>query len=1394
MDEKQFREFMDVFKSSMLAIQKPGPIQTSTPLILNFETYKKEEKFSQYRERFENFANIKGIQDDKLMLKKTFLNCVGSDMYETIKSINAPESIDKLSYIQIVESLEKYLSPKPNKLIEQHRFLSRVQNETESIGEFVAALRKFLPTCEFNCSCGKSIADMFLQAQFIRGIRDSATREKLFQEADLQFQKAVDIALAFETSRINNREIVKGETSVPNETNAVNRISRSTSRNNRCNYQNKSNNPRSMSRPRYNSNAKHRVRSKSRQRVDFKELGISDLCVKCGRNNHKTEDCRIRSEKLKCDACQKSGHVERVCISKLLRKKRNNNTVKSVETVENNEMSSNYLDFHDVSQISDICTVDLFEMSPAVKKDADKFYVTLRIEGRCQSFEVDSGCGYTLIPKDKFDLFAINNLCQTRIRFRTYDGGIVTPLGTVDVNVQHRNICSKETLFVVPPNHSAIVGRVWIRHLKISLHDLEAEGKNLMSDVFHIEPICLDELVRRFPIAFEQSVGVIPGWKGSLSLRQNSRPVFFKPREIPYAIRSGVEAELEELVKDNIITFVEKSDWGSPLVPVPKPNGKIRLCVDYKVAVNPQLTDAHYPIPRIDYLISQLRNSRYYCKLDLYKAYLHIEMDEESKKIQTISTHKGTFRVNRLSMGIKTAPSEFHRIIEGVLQGLNGVVAYFDDIIVHGESIAQCQENLLACLQRLQDNNLHINKEKCKFFQTRIAYLGFLIEGRNVRKDPRKVKAIVDAPRPTDQKGVKQFLGLVTYYSKFIPNTSTITYPIRQLLLKSRKFKWSTECEAAFKKLKNLIVSDQMLVAYDPKLPVTVACDASPVGIGAVLSHIIDGVERPIAFVSRSLTSAEQNYSQIDREALAIVFALDKFHIYIYGRKFTLITDNRPLTRILHQHAKLPPMTAARLLRYASYLSAFNYEVRHRVNEQHTNVDYLSRFPLSDEKPSPNQVTIDTEVLNCQEETVNQISSAQITSATIEAETRKDPELSGILAELRQSINEESDLTLNGDIIFKGNRVYIPAALRSNILSELHSTHSGITKMKQLARRYCYWPSINTDIEKLVRSCEKCAMSQKLPAKAPLHRWEQPQENFERVHIDYAGPRKGLHFLILVDAKSKWPEIRILSRAPTTESTIALLNDIFSTHGFPRHMVSDNATIFSNDAFKTYCTNNGIFQSYTAPGHPATNGLAERYVQILKSKLSKMEDSPEPIASKVKTILLQFRATPLQEGKSPAELYLNRKIRIRMDAIKPYKPPRNSVIPVRIRELRESQRVQARMYQNDGSKWCLGTVVRRLGRLHYVIRLDNGHTFKRHIDQLRPSEILGKPPQGEKPPKKKQVTFAEEFNYEPVVMKKPDPETSMQTGASKPQQPPNTPRRSAREKRVPARFGDSVYH
>lgn len=346
-----------------------------------------------------------------------------------------------------------------------------------------------------------------------------------------------------------------------------------------------------------------------------------------------------------------------------------------------------------------------------------------------------------------------------------------------------------------------------------------------------------------------------------------------------------------------------------------------------------------------------------------------------------------------------------------------------------------------------------------------------------------------------------------------------------------------------------------------------------------------------------------------------------------------------------------------------------------------------------------------------------------MTSKNIAEESRKDPVLSELIKKLRTSSNYDSEFSINGDIIFRDDRVYIPESLCPAILSELHSTHSGITKMKQLARRYVYWPKIDADIEKLVRSCKPCKLAQKSPQKVPLHVWEEPEENFDRIHIDFAGPKNGYQFLVLVDAKSKWPEVEIFSNPPSTETTIQALEEIFLVHGYPKLIVSDNASIFTSSKFKKYCEDRGILQAFSAPGYPATNGLAERNVQSLKLKLDKMDENPESTFVKIKEILRHFRATPLQGGKSPAELYLKQKYRIQLDAILPSIRKPNTSAEFPIQEFSKGERVEAQVHQKNKLQWKFGKVVRRLGRLHYEVQLDHGYVLKRHINQLQKSGL-----------------------------------------------------------------------
>ncbi|XP_029680023.1 uncharacterized protein K02A2.6-like [Formica exsecta] len=262
-------------------------------------------------------------------------------------------------------------------------------------------------------------------------------------------------------------------------------------------------------------------------------------------------------------------------------------------------------------------------------------------------------------------------------------------------------------------------------------------------------------------------------------------------------------------------------------------------------------------------------------------------------------------------------------------------------------------------------------------------------------------------------------------------------------------------------------------------------------------------------------------------------------------------------------------MAAGRLLRYASFLSTFDYKIEHRKAEDHTNVDYFSRVKF---KSKPTQEhPLSQEATEIHDQVINQISSIDITYKSIAEKTSKNSELAKLKDKLLNESINDTKFELQDGIIFKGNCVVIPVILQKHVLADLHHTHVGVVKMKQLARRYCWWKDIDKDIENFVKACQPCALVKKNPQKVPIHAWNNLTENFERIHIDYTGEFQRHHFLILVDAKSKWLKIKVINNAPTTEVTIRLLQEIVSFHGFPRILVSDNATIFTSEAFTKFC-------------------------------------------------------------------------------------------------------------------------------------------------------------------------------------------------------------------------------
>ena len=359
--------------------------------------------------------------------------------------------------------------------------------------------------------------------------------------------------------------------------------------------------------------------------------------------------------------------------------------------------------------------------------------------------------------------------------------------------------------------------------------------------------------------------------------------------------------------------------------------------------------------------------------------------------------------------------------------------------------------------------------------QPSVEYLGYIVDKDGLHATPAKIEAIVNARKPRNVQELRSFLGLVNYYGKFICHLSTMLQPLNHLLCKSVTWKWSAECQKAFDELKTQLASSDVFVHYDPSRSLKLDCDASSYGVGAVLSHVFpDGLERPVAYASRTLTQSERGYSQLEKEALSLVYGVNKFHQFIYGRPFTLVTDHKPLMTILSPKKGLPTLAAARLQRWAIRLAAYQYDIEFRSTEKHCNADGFSRLPL----PAQESVDRITTAFN-----VSQIEFLPVSADRLARATQTDLILSPTLfyiqsgwpdvidTDVRPYFHRRNELTMEAGCLLWGIRVVIPESCRKDVLKELHASHPGMVNMKSLARVHVWWPKIDNDIEQMVREC-----------------------------------------------------------------------------------------------------------------------------------------------------------------------------------------------------------------------------------------------------------------------------------------------------------------------------------
>ena len=724
---------------------------------------------------------------------------------------------------------------------------------------------------------------------------------------------------------------------------------------------------------------------------------------------------------------------------------------------------------------------------------APPYRVQFQINGRPLKMEVDTGAAVSVAPESALDaMLSSTELEPTNVVLRTYTGEQIPVRGVLPVSVTYGGRSYPGLrLLVVQGSGPCLMGRDWLRAIRLDWRNIAQVAATPPSsgDMFSQ----IKALQERYHEVFSKSLGTIMPFHAKLSVMPEAKPRFFKPRPVPYALKDKVASELDRLHEAGVLEKVPYSEWAAPVVAVPKRDGGVRLCGDYKVTINPVLDIDQYPLPKPEDIFA---GGQQFTTLDLTHAYNQLLLDKESRKFVTINTHKGLYQYSRLPFGIASAPAVFQRTMDTILQGVQGAACYIDDIIVTGKTPDEHLKHLEEVLKRLLSHGVRVNNAKCRFLESSVSFLGHRIDTEGIHLLQEKLTAILQAPAPE----LRSFLGLINYYGKFIPNAATILAPLNKLLCKDAEWKWSAQCQQSFETAKKTLASTKVLTHYDPTLPIRLAADASAYGIGAVISHVFtDGSERPIAFASRTLSSSEQNYAQVEKEALSLIYGVKHFHTYLYGRKFLLITDHKPLTTILGPKKGIPPLAAARLQRWAWILSAYSYDIEFRPTGEHCNADGLSRLPLP--VAPPDDPNADPRVFN-----ISQMEALPVTVKKLRAATASDRILSKVIRytkghwphqvipALRPFYNRRTELSVEEGCLLWGYRVVVPKRLRERLLRELHKEHPGVTKMKSVARSYMWWPGLDRDVENLAKSCQACQAVKRAPPVVPLHPWVWPSK------------------------------------------------------------------------------------------------------------------------------------------------------------------------------------------------------------------------------------------------------------------------------------------------------------
>lgn len=916
------------------------------------------------------------------------------------------------------------------------------------------------------------------------------------------------------------------------------------------------------------------------------------MCGRCGKQ-HGYKQCPAFGKV--CNKCKKKNHFSNVCRNK-----------------EDPSVSEFWIDSCNAQHnIVDEC-------SP--------WYIDLDLinTGKFTKFKIDTGADISVIKRSDFDLFSPTpDLTPSFIKLDS-PGGKIVPQGEFSANVKKHNKIYKFKVLVIPSK----------------------VGNNLLSRAVSEKM----GLVKRLENVVNNNVfgpmGLLKTDPVKIKLRENAIPYSVGvARRVPFPLLHKVEMEINRMKKAGVIKEMkEPTEWCAPMVPVIKPNGDVRICIDFK-KLNQSVKRPFCMLPNLDDIAPKLSGSKVFSTLDASAGFFQVPIHEDSQPLTTFITPFGRYCFERVPMGISLGPECFQIKMKELLEGMDGCEVIMDDIIVYGRDAETHDIRLQAVLNRIESSGMKLNKEKCSFQKSSVKFFGQNISEKGIRPLDDRIKAITDLEPPNSVTELRTICGVFNYMSKYIPNLATIIKPVTDLLKKNSTWQWDVQQSKAFTAAKEAISSATSLAFYKIGCKTVVSADSSSYGMGAVIMQEQEGEWRAIAFASRTLNESERRYAQIEKECLASVWACEKFRKYLIGLdSFDLETDHKPLVPLMmNKDLDNAPVRIQRLL---IRLMRFNANVIHVPGKELLIADTLSRHPLKIQSED-NEISevIDAQISafeinlpfspdrlkNIKSAIVHDSEFCKIINYVLNGWPQEVPD------NLKMYQQYKSELYVINGLLVYNQRIAIPSVMRTDILAKLHESHQGLHKCRERAQETVWWPGLSRDLQRLVSNCMACRENRPSQKHEPLKPTELPDRPWQKIGADLL-TFNSQTFLSIVDYYSRWIEIIHLNKT-TANSVVNKCKQLFAVHGIPEILVSDNGPQFQGD-FKEFAEEYDFHHVTSSPVFPQANGAAESSVKIAKKILQ--QNSPD-------IALLNYRTTPHSStGVCPSVALMGRMLRTRL--------------------------------------------------------------------------------------------------------------------------------------------------